>query len=40
MIWSILKMALFVAIAAALAWGAAYVQDTPGVITLPGASVS
>ena len=33
MIWSILKMALFVAIAAALAWGAAYVQDTPGVIT-------
>ena len=34
MIWSIIKIAFFVALAAALAWGAAYVQDTPGSISI------
>jgi len=34
MIWAIIKIAFFVALAAALAWGAAYVQDTPGRINL------
>ncbi|MCF6272609.1 MAG: heme biosynthesis protein HemY [Rhodobacteraceae bacterium] len=34
MIWSLIKVAIFIALAAALALGAAYLQDTPGEVRI------
>lgn len=34
MLWSLLKIAVFIIIAAALAWGASFLLDTPGGVTI------
>jgi len=34
MIWSLIKVGIFVGLAAALAFGATYIQDTPGEVLI------